>query len=110
MNFDTVLARTLTGYAKQHEVMALRTMLGRIEERVKALEDDALQFDKEVYTAKDLEPIMGLKAATITKKYLRTGAIEAWIPPGTKSYRIKKKEFQRVVEIIRSQGNWALGA
>ena len=110
MNFDTVLERTLAGYAKLHEIIGLRTKLARIEERVKSLEDDALTFDKEVYTAKDLEPIMGLKAATITKKYLRTGTIAAWIPSGTKSYRIKKKEFQRVVEIIRSQVNWALGA
>jgi hypothetical protein len=110
MNFDTVLERTLARYAKQDEVIALRTAIDRIQARVKSLEDGTLTFDKEVYTAKDLEPIMGLKAATITKKYLRTGTIEAWIPSGTKSYQIKKREFQRVVEIIKSQGTWALGA
>ena len=110
MNFDTVLERTLTGYAKQHEIIGLRTMLGRIEERVKALEDVALTFDKEVYTLKDLEPVMCLKPDTIRKKYITTGLIKAWIPEGTKAYRLTQQEFRRVVEIVKQRGNWALGA
>lgn len=110
ISLDKIVKEMLGRYATKHEIAVANQLISELRKRVADLEANQITLEKEFYTLKDLEKVLPYCADTIRKKYVQTGIIDAYKPPGSRGWIVSKKEYKRIVEIVSQRGTWALSA
>ena len=110
LELSAAITKFMSSFANASQITALQQKIDGLERKIKELEKSHTPFEKEFYSLLDLEKVLCLKPDSIRKKFILTGMIKAEKPKGSKAYVIRKEEFFRVVEVVKTKGNWALSA
>lgn len=102
---DRAIDQRLAGYARQDDVTDCTGRIAWLEEAFRCLQGEQIAFRQEFYTTEEVGLVMGVKAGTVRKNYIKTGRIKASMCNGI--WVIPREEYMRVAEIVKTRGvNW----
>ena len=107
MSIDRMIGERLRGYAQREELLVLQKENEALAERIAKLEGQRPMPEKEWYTVKELEPVMGISSSQIRKTFICKGKITASFKG--KGYKVTADEFRRIEKSIHvNGGRWKL--